>query len=330
MFSQCIYWKGKGTVQVTSEGSALCYSGPRRVTLPPGLYTLSSMQKYIQQVLQEHTHVTSAAEETSSRAVFCFFPANDEKLKTDTLPPGWISRVHDPSAGVCHILLVSSSTSLHYSHRISGRNDYPGLTGGMCVCFCLSMAVPQIDDPRPPREGSEAGRVYYIYIPTQHAQWGRPFHRILLEITRSGYQANMAASSLRGLLGFDALYCPPILTVFSVPPAPTKSGVAKLNAAVTGGPGFFMAQSAPRITWDALKEVLTNVVTGLVRVDLEYAPEDDGAKESLKDEETAVLRVAKEESWQVMLDLLRSKATRFHDEPTEAEVDLIILKTAGK
>jgi len=163
MFSQCIYWKGKGTVEVTSEGNALCYSGPRRVTLPPGLYTLSSMQKYIQQVLQEHTHETSAADETSSRAVFCFFPANDEKLNTDTLPPGWISRVHDPAAGVCRTPLVSSSTSLHYSHRISGRNDYQGLTGGMCVCVCLWQYLKWTIHARPEKAARLVEYTTYTY-----------------------------------------------------------------------------------------------------------------------------------------------------------------------
>ena len=38
----------------------------------------------------------------------------------------------------------------------------------------------------------------------------------------------------------------------------------------------FLAQSAPRMTWSELREVLAQVVAGLVRVDLEYVPEDIG------------------------------------------------------
>ena len=67
-------------------------------------------------------------------------------------------------------------------------------------------------EPRPPAEGNAVGRRYYLCQQTRHAQWEKPLHRILLEITRVGYQANFAASSMRCLLGFDACYCPPMLS----------------------------------------------------------------------------------------------------------------------
>ena len=153
----------------------------------------------------------------------------------EALPPGWVSRVYDP--------------------RTLGTDAR---------------------EPRPPAEGNAVGRRYYLCLQTRHAQWEKPLHRILLQITRVGYQANFAASSMRCLLGFDACYCPPVLSDIADAPstsASNKSESAKASAAVLpqgGGKAFFMAQSAPRIPWAAFKDVLTQVIGGVVRVDLEY------------------------------------------------------------
>ena len=189
------------------------------------------------------------------------------------------------------------------------------------------------DEPRPPREGNQPERPYFVHLSTRHAQWERPFHRILLEITRNGYQANMSASSMRGLLGFDACYYPPRISDILTPPAAAKKnggnqvGVEKTLGAVNeGGKGLFMAQSAPRVTWAAFKEVLTKVVAGLVGVDLEYVPEEDG-EGGQEEEEKPAVRVANDEAWQGMLEYLRNKSPASPGELAEAEVDLMLLKS---
>jgi len=207
----------------------------------------------------------------------------------EALPPGWVSRVYDP--------------------RTLGTDAR---------------------EPRPPAEGNAVGRRYYLCQQTRHAQWEKPLHRILLEITRVGYQANFAASSMRCLLGFDACYCPPVLSDIAAAPstsASNKSESAKASAAVLpqgGGKAFFMAQSAPRIPWAAFKDVLTQVIGGVVRVDLEYVAE------GREGEERPPLRVANEVSWQTMLEHLRKKALSDADkQPPEIDVDLVLLKSAS-
>ena len=93
----------------------------------------------------------------------------------------------------------------------------------------------------------------------------------------------------------------------------------------------FLAQSAPRMTWSELKEVLAQVVAGLVRVDLEYVPEDiSGGGAAEAEGEKAAVRVASEGAWQRLLEYLRAKSQAGpQGEQTEAEVDLVLLKTAG-
>jgi hypothetical protein len=109
--------------------------------------------------------------------------------------------------------------------------------------------------------------------------------------------------------------------------ASNKSESAKASAAVLpqgGGKDFFMAQSAPRIPWAAFKDVLTQVIGGVVRVDLEYVAE------GREGEERPPLRVANEVSWQTMLEHLRKKALSDADkQPPEIDVDLVLLKSAS-
>jgi len=216
----------------------------------------------------------------------------------EALPPGWVSRVYDPR------------TLRANAHEL-----------------------------QPPAEGNAVGRRYYLCQQTRHAQWEKPLHRILLEITRVGYQANFAASSMRCLLVklccvvhalSDACYCPPVLSDIAAAPstsASNKSESAKASAAVLpqgGGKAFFMAQSAPRIPWAAFKDVLTQVIGGVVRVDLEYVAE------GREGEERPPLRIANEVSWQTMLEHLRKKALSDPDkQPPEIDVDLVLLKSAS-
>lgn len=92
-----------------------------------------------------------------------------------------------------------------------------------------------------------------------------------------------------------------------------------------------LAQSAPRMTWSELKQVLAQVVAGLVRVDLEYMPEDiSGGGGPEVEGEKAAVRVASEDAWQRLLEYLRAKSQAGSPgEQTETEVDLVLLKTAG-
>ena len=93
-----------------------------------------------------------------------------------------------------------------------------------------------------------------------------------------------------------------------------------------------MAQAAPRITWSELKDVLAQVVSGLVRVDLEFVAEDSrGVEAEVEGEaENAPVRVATEDAWQGLLEYLRAKShVAAPGEQTEVEVDLVLLKTTG-
>ena len=188
------------------------------------------------------------------------------------------------------------------------------------------LIAPAAHEPRPPPEGMQPGRAYFINLITHHAQWEKPFHRVLLEITRDEYQANMAASSLRGVLGFDACLYPPVLPVSAsvVDGAPSKSSQARrMDAARKGA---YMAQSCPRITWSGFKEVLAQVMTGLVRVDMEYYPENASIADQSGGE--APVRVANEESWQTLLGNLRAKSQEAApEEQTEVDIDLLLFKS---
>jgi len=145
------------------------------------------------------------------------------------------------------------------------------------------------------------------------------------------------ASSIRGILGFDACYCPPALTDAFSPAGGARQGVPGADGKGTGaamvgkGKGErFLAQSAPRMTWSELREVLAQVVAGLVRVDLEYVPEDIGGGAEEAEREKAAVRVASEDAWQRLLEYLRARSqAAAQGEQTEAEVDLVLLKTAG-
>jgi hypothetical protein len=156
LIAKGIYWKGKGVVQVPSEGLDMCFSGPRRVVVPPASYTLASLQECIQNLVVQERHLTTSEEVKSSKAVFNF-SASNHLSSSDALPPGWVSRVFDSVTALAH------------------------------------------GEPRPPAEGNQSGRVFYVHLPTKHAQWEKPFHRVLLEISRMGYQVNMGASPSRGL-----------------------------------------------------------------------------------------------------------------------------------
>ena len=87
-----------------------------------------------------------------------------------------------------------------------------------------------------------------------------------------------------------------------------------------------MAQSAPRISWSGFKGVLAQVMSGLVRVDMDYCPENDSSSE--QSSEAVPVRVATDESWQNMLEHLRAKSQQAATEdPIEVEVDLLLFKT---
>jgi len=235
---------------------------------------------------QEQKHAEADVDQATARPVFCFSASNHPTAK-DALPPGWVSRTYDPLVAVV------------------------------------------ANEPRPPPEGMQAGRQYYIHLATQHAQWDKPYHRILLEITRDGYQANLAASSLRGVLGFDACLCPPVLSDAGAPRDGGKAGTVRTAGAVgvvgVGGKGAYMAQSAPRITWAGLKEVLAMAMSGLVRVDMEYVPVEPGEPEG---GERPPARVATDDAWQAMLEHLRAKSLGAEsDEQTEIDVDLLLSKS---
>ena len=296
LITEGVYWKGKNCVQVPPEGLDMCFSGPRRVAVPPASYTLATLQECIQQLVSEEKHVSSSTEDTASKAIFSFTAANHLSSK-DALPPGWVARVFDSA------------------HALANH------------------------EPRPPAEGNQPGRVFYIHLATKHAQWEKPFHRVQLEISRMGYQANMAASSIRGLLGFAPCYCPPVLTDTFSPAGGARLGVPRADGkgvgAVKGGGAAgarFLAQAAPRITWSELKDVLAQVVSGLVRVDLEFVAEDSrGVEAEVEGEaENAPVRVATEDAWQGLLEYLRAKShVAAPGEQTEVEVDLVLLKTTG-
>ena len=205
----------------------------------------------------------------------------------------------------------------------------------MMTCAALSDA-----EPRPPPAGSQAGRSYYAHLATRHAQWEAPLHRVLLRVTRRGYQANMAASSVRGLLGFDAGCCPPIVSDTDMQALTAqKSGAGAVGAGGKAA-GVWMAETAPRITWGELKEVLTRIISGLVQVQLEYVPALEPASGGLQDSDGGesdmpAVRVSKEHEWQNLLEYLRSKAapapalgsSRHAPDSTEADVDLLLFKS---
>ena len=83
LLRDCIYWKGSGTVTVPAEGKTLCYSGPRRLTIPPGAYTLASLERAVQSLVDEQQHPPDP--EASTAAVFKFYPTS---VPPADLPPG--------------------------------------------------------------------------------------------------------------------------------------------------------------------------------------------------------------------------------------------------
>ena len=119
---------------------------------------------------------------------------------------------------------------------------------------------------RPPADGNQVDRPYFVHSATGHAQWDKPFSRVAVRLTRAGYQANFAASSLRGLLGFDACLCPAVLSGGERDGRSKPGALGKGGVSGTGEPDVrreYLAQSSPRITWSNFKAVLALVVTGL-------------------------------------------------------------------
>ena len=119
---------------------------------------------------------------------------------------------------------------------------------------------------RPPADGNQVDRPYFVHTATRHAQWDKPFSRVAVRLTRAGYQANFAASSLRGLLGFDACLCPAVLSGGERDGRSKPGALGKGGVSGTGEPDArreYLAQSSPRITWSNFKAVLALVVTGL-------------------------------------------------------------------
>ena len=119
---------------------------------------------------------------------------------------------------------------------------------------------------RPPADGNQVDRPYFVHSATRHAQWDKPFSRVAVRLTRAGYQANFAASSLRGLLGFDACLCPAVLSGGERDGRSKPGALGKGGVSGTGEPDVrreYLAQSSPRITWSNFKAVLALVVTGL-------------------------------------------------------------------
>jgi len=68
-------------------------------------------------------------------------------------------------------------------------------------------------------------------------------------------------------------------------------------------------------------------MSGLVRVDMEYVPEEPGAPEG---SDRPPARVATDDAWQAMLQDLRVKSLGAEtDEQTEIDVDLLLSKSGN-